>query len=134
MFKFCLASCLILLSFPATSRAQITSESNEDQYKCGQTIEILEPLIQEAEQGRFTLRRIETSGNERTRHREFTKRLAPDFNEGFLFTRRSLEKALVRVSKIRSIYPIKLENIEMRLLREHKKVDLMLCVKERPRK
>jgi len=100
---------------------------------CGQEEVIQGPLIVEAEAKRFNVRRVEISGNASIRHREFVKRLR-GLNEGDIFTRQSLEMAVRKIAKMKSIDPITLRNVELRLDREFKDVDILFCVKERPKR
>ena len=74
---------------------------------------------------------MEVTGNPHIRHREFTNRFT--LNEGDIFSRGALVKTVKNVSRIRAIYPIGLEHVEIRLDRKHRDIDMIFCVKERPR-
>lgn len=108
-----------------------SKDGAEEQQLCGQEAKVQNPLVEEAEQKLFTIRRVEIVGNTTIRHREFVKRLRR-FNEGDIFTRKSFEKSVKSVSNMRSIFPITNENAEIRLDREHGDVDIVFCVKQRP--
>jgi Surface antigen variable number repeat len=90
-------------------------------------------LIAVAEQNQFTIRRIEITGNATVRHREFTKRMPRNFNEGYVFTRKSLELTVKRLSRMKSIHPLSLANVELRIDRQSHDVDLIFCVTEKPK-
>lgn len=111
----------------------VLSEGN-GQYKCGQPVEVSGPLIDEAEREQFNTRRVEISGSTYTRDREFRKRMVNGMSEGDIFTRAALEKSVRQVSRIRSIYDITMENIEIRLDREDRSIDIVFCVKQKPRR
>lgn len=101
--------------------------------QCGQEEAVFRLLADEADNGKFHVRRVEISGNATTRHREFVKRLE-GVNEGYLFSTQALEKAVRRIAKMKQIYPITMRDIELRLDRESRDVDILICVKERIRK
>jgi outer membrane protein assembly factor BamA len=101
--------------------------------QCGQEDKVRGPLADEAENGKFHVRRVEISGNSTTRHREFVKRLE-DMNEGSAFSTQALEKAVRRIAKMKQIYRITMRDIELRLDRASRDVDILICVKERIRK
>lgn len=86
-------------------------------------------LIEEAESNRYRVRRIEIVGNATIRHRVFVDKMA--FVEGDIFTRKLLEKSIKNVSKIKQIYPIRLENVEVRVDRKSRDIDLVFVVVER---
>ncbi len=85
--------------------------------------------IEEAEANEYYVRRIEIAGNLTTRHRVFAEKMA--FGEGDIFTRKLLEKSIKNVSRIKQIYPIRLDNIEVRLDKNSKDIDLLFVVVER---
>jgi hypothetical protein len=97
---------------------------------CGQSESRVRSLSEEAEANAFTIRRVEIAGNKTIRHNEFVKRLG-QLNEGNIFTRRALFRAIKRVSKIDRIKPIALDDFELRLVRDSKSVDILICVDER---
>ena len=85
--------------------------------------------IEEAEANEYNVRRIEIAGNATTRHRVFSEKMA--LHEGDIFTRKLLEKSVANVSRIKQIYPISLDNVEVRLDKSAKAVDLVFVVVER---
>ena len=121
----------IELTFNVRER-QSLSQPND--HACGQAKTEQDPLVVEAARDQYIYRRIEIVGNTYTRYREFRRRFANFFNEGDIFTKKALEDSVRRVSKMKTIYPIRMENIEIRLDRENKVVDIVFCVKQRPKK
>ena len=117
----------------AQGQETVLPEGN-GQYKCGQSIKVSGPMIDEAEREQFNTRRVEIVGNTYTRYREFRKRMVNGMSEGDIFTRVALEKSVRQVSRIRSIYDITMENIEIRLNREDRSIDIVFCVKQKPRR
>ena len=77
---------------------------------------------------------VEISGNTYTRGREFWKRMSAGLNEGDIFTRRALEETVRRISKMKSIYPISMENVLVRLNRTTEQIDVLFCVTQKPKK
>ena len=107
--------------------------SLQDESPCAQTKDVRNPLIDEAERNEFNTLRVEISGNTYTRGREFWKRMSAGLNEGDIFTRRALEETVRRISKMKSIYPISMENVLVRLNRTTEQIDILFCVIQKPR-
>jgi len=59
--------------------------------------------------------------------------MLPEFNEGYVFKRSALEESIKRISKMNSIYPITMDNVEVILNKEKKFIDVWINVKQRPR-
>lgn len=110
--------------------AQAESKSIEE--PCGQSKEVLDPLTDEAERLEFTVKYIEIVGSTYTRYREFAKKML--LNEGDIFRQELLEKSVARISKMKSIYPISMENVEVRLDREQKVINIVFCVRQKPKR
>ena len=121
---------ILILSCALGWSAQINSAFSSH---CGQVDKVRGPLAEEAANGNFHVRRVEISGNATTRHREFVKRLT-GVNEGDIFSIQSLEKAVHRIAKMKQIYPITMRDVELRLDRNSRDVDILICVRERIRK
>lgn len=68
-------------------------------------------MIEEAERSEFNVRHVYIVGNTYTRYREFGKRMYQ--SEGDIFSREKLDKTVKRISKMRSIYPINMDNVEI---------------------
>jgi hypothetical protein len=111
--------------------AQTESNSQQKPYTCEQDNDERNRLIKEAESNQYNIRRIYISGNSSIRHREFVKRMADYFNEGDIFTKKALEKTVKNFSEMKSIYPINLENVEIRLNEQFKEIDFVFCVRQR---
>jgi len=100
---------------------------------CSQPAREQAALIREAEARRYLTRRVEFSGNQYTRDMVLRREFVKGLNEGDLFTRRSLLSSLRNVSKLKVIYSIKLRDVVVRLDRDEKLVDMLICFRERPR-
>ncbi len=74
---------------------------------------------------------MSVAGNIYVRDREFRNRVL--LSEGDIFNRRLLIKSVANVSRMRAIYPIALKDVKIDLARKSLDVDLLFCVKERPR-
>jgi hypothetical protein len=86
-------------------------------------------LIDEAQQAEYTVRRVEFMGNEHVRDNILRKRFVQQ--EGEVFAKKALEQSLRNFSKLRMIYPVTLNDIEVQLDREEKLVDLTIYFRER---
>lgn len=121
----------IVLGFALTVGFAVFAEGQTaDPIPCGQEPAIQEPIIDEAETKQFNVRRVEISGNPSIRHREFVKRLQ-GVNEGDIFSKVLLVKAVERIARMKKIYPITLRDVELRLDRQYRDIDILICVEER---
>lgn len=130
MKKFSLISFVLL--FVLATFSTFAQTENEEKKPCSQDKAEKLQLIKEAKSNQYRIRRIEMVGNNTTRHRVFVKRMA--FVEGDLFTEELLEKTIKNLSKLKVIYPIGLENVEVHLDNQTKDVDLVFCVVEKKKK
>jgi len=88
-----------------------------------------ESLLREAIKNRYTVRRVEFTGNEFTRDNILRRRIF--LQEGDRFTRRNLLRSIANVSKLRIIYPVRLNDVSVRLDRTDKLIDLTIRFRER---
>jgi surface antigen-like variable number repeat protein len=88
-------------------------------------------LMNEAESAKYTARRLEFSGNQHVS--DYTLREKFGQHEGEMFSRRLLDQSLKNFNSLRSLYPVTLEDVEERLDREEKLIDLAIYFRERPR-
>ena len=91
-------------------------------------------IIKEAERGQYHIHWIYIVGNTYTRFRDFRRKMADEFNEGYIFERRFLEESVKRISKMKTIYPISMDNIEVRLDRDKKEINFDICVTQKPKR
>lgn len=101
----------LLLFYGAT----IAFGQSEPQYICNQPKGLRDSFIAEAAHKQYNIVRVQFVGNERLNARELFKITKPIIDEGDIFTRRKLEVAVKRVSKIKTIYPLTMDNIEVKL-------------------
>jgi outer membrane protein assembly factor BamA len=88
-------------------------------------------LIREAEREGYVVRRTEFLGNARTADMVLRRRLM--LNEGDLFTVEKLEQSIQRLSKLKVIKPVRLRDVDIRLDREYKVIDMAFRVREKRR-
>ena len=121
---------ILCFAFVLQISVMAQAESKRIEEPCGQSKEILDPLTDEAERLEFNVKHIEIVGNTYTRYREFAKRM---LLKGDIFRREFLEKTVTRISRMKTIYPISMESVEVRLNREDKIVNISFCVKQKPK-
>ncbi len=127
------AICMVCgLTHTAVGQPQSNS-ADPDEYVCAQSKTQRDELIDEAEREYFNVRHVEFVGNTYTRGRDLFKNLRAVI-EGDIFTRKNLVLSLKRVSKMRAIYPVTLDGVEVRLDRQDKSINITICVKQRPKK
>ena len=100
---------------------------------CSQSAADRNKLMDEAQRNQFTVRRLEFLGNMHTRDTVLRRQMTL-LNEGEVFTRQKLLTSLQRVSTVKRIYPVGVKNVEVRLERSDRVVDMMICFTERPRR
>lgn len=119
---------LLLVSLSVNATPQNPSNLKSD---CYQPVAEQRVLIREAEKNRYTLRRVEFSGNQHTSDPKLRRRLT--LNEGNFFTRASLIRSLKRLSALMMIRPVRLSDVKIQLDHGEKLVDAVICLKERRR-
>ena len=88
----------------------------------------------EAQGGGYTLRRVEFVGLTYTRDQVLRERMTPIINEGDLFTRAKLARSLRAMSRVGTIYPLRLADANVRLDGSTREVDIAICFRQRPRR
>ncbi|MDX6288715.1 MAG: hypothetical protein QOH42_514 [Blastocatellia bacterium] len=86
-------------------------------------------LMDEAQQTEYSVRRVEFMGNEHTRDNILRKRFMQ--TEGDVFSRKALDQSLKNFSKLRMIYPVASDDVEVSLDREEKLIDFTIYFRER---
>jgi hypothetical protein len=89
-------------------------------------------LLNDAESAKYTLRRVEFSGNQHLADGVLRKQLV--HQEGDIFSRKLLDESLKNLSSIREVYPVTLADVVARLDREEKLIDLTISIRERRRR
>lgn len=118
-----------LKSTPLT-KSPVTQESHPAPFKCSQPADEQDPLIREAVENQFWVRRVEFLGNEHTRDNVLRRRIM--LQEGDVFTRANLVKSLESLNRLKHIiHPVKLSDVIIRLDRPEKIIDMTICFKER---
>jgi hypothetical protein len=101
---------------------------------CSQSKSRREALMRQAERQQFTLRRVEFLGLTYTRDEVVRARLIKFQQEGDLFSRAQLVKALNSMSKLRrEIYPVRLSDIKVHLNESEQTVDMTICFRPKRR-
>jgi len=85
--------------------------------------------LEEAEKNGYAIRRVEFLGNDKTRDIVLRRRIL--LEEGEPLTREKIEESFKRLSKLKMIYPLRFDNVEIQLDRPNKIADLMICVTEK---
>lgn len=99
--------------------------------ECAQPAAEQRAIIREAENDRYTTRRVEFIGHRYTRDRVLRRRINIGLQEGDLFTRRNLIRSLQNVSKLKQIHPVNVRAVELRLNRPDRTIDVTICFKEK---
>jgi hypothetical protein len=124
---------LILLAALIFSCFLTTLGERENFKPCSQSAADRNKLMDEAQRNQFTVRRVEFLGITHTPDTMVRGRMTL-LNEGEVFTRQKLLRSLRRVSTLKRIHPVQLTNVEIRLERPDRIVDMSICFTERPRR
>lgn len=89
-------------------------------------------LMDVADTAKYTLRRVEFSGNRNIRDNVLRKKFVQQ--EGDVFSRKLFEQGLSNFNSLGSLYPVTFNNVEARLDREEKLIDLTIYLRERRRR
>ena len=120
---------IALLLFTILNVSWCASAQNQTREICRQTTTEQTPWLREAVVQRYTLRRVEFIGNETISDNDLRHRVV--LREGDLFSQRNLAKTLVSLNKLKSLYPVTMRDVIVRLDRAEKLVDMTFCIRER---
>jgi hypothetical protein len=102
---------------------------NQTRESCVQTTAKQTPWRREVIDRRYTLRRVEFIGNETISDHDLRRSVV--LREGDLFNQRNFAKTLVSLNKLKTLYPVTMRNVIVRLDRTDKLVDMTFCIRER---
>lgn len=89
-------------------------------------------LIEKADQNQnYRVSHIYFSGNIEIRDRVLRLQINKFLNEGDVFSRRNLYQGLKNLSKLKIIYAVRLENVEVSLDEKERNIDLTITVREK---
>jgi len=86
-------------------------------------------LLRDAEKNGYTMRRVEFSGNEHIGDNVLRKQFVQ--GEGDVLSLKLLDQGLKNFNGLGSLYPVTLDDVEARLNREEKLIDLTIYLRER---
>jgi uncharacterized protein HemY len=120
---------LVLLLLVTPNVQPSASPENKAPSRCGQTAAEQNPLLREAIDNRYTLRRIEFTGNETISDHVLRRRVV--LREGDYFSQRNLVKTLASLNKLKQLYPLTMSDVIVQLDKPEKWVDVTVCLRER---
>lgn len=124
---------LLTLAVPPTGAVRQEQSNTPAPFECGQSTKEQNEIIREAEKDHYTTRRVEFIGIRYTRDEVLRRRITIGLQEGDIFTRRNLLRSLRNVSKLKTIHPVNVRDVELHLNRAEKTVDLIICFNEKVR-
>ena len=137
VFRSIFIHSLIILALTAYPERAVNNSAAQavtlTRYKCSQSAAERDALLRDAESNEYHVRRVEFLGNKHTRDKVLRERI-PLLQEGELISRPNLIKSLESVSELKIIYPVRMSDVEIRLDREDKFVDMLICFREKPRR
>ena len=137
VFRSIFFHSLIILALSAYAEQEVNNSAAQavtlTRHKCSQSAAERDALLRDAESNEYHVRRVEFLGNKHTRDQVLRERI-PLLQEGELLSRPNLIKSLESVSKLKIISPVRMSDVEIRLDREDKFVDMLICFREKPRR
>jgi len=120
---------LFTLFVAVTFLPQLANGQSAEKVAHGQKSEVLR-LIEKAEQNPYMVNHIYFTGNVEIRDRVLRREINKFLNEGDIFSRQNLYQSLRNLSKLKTIYSVRLENVEVSLDEKEKNIDLTITVRE----
>ena len=109
------------------------SGAGED-YPCIQNADERTRLVNEAQSEQFNVLFVEFWGNTSTNSRALFKITKPIIDEGDIFTKENLDVTRRSLSKVTTLYPLKINDERICLDRQNKSVNILFCVREKEKK
>lgn len=119
------------LMLSGIAQGQDKPGNNDVDPKWSKTSQERESRINMAQREQYRIGHIYFAGNKHVRDWEVRRRLVPGFTQGDIFDRRALDKSLRRISKVKQIYSVTIENVEVRLDEKEKYAEFVINVKEK---
>ncbi len=133
VFKNLYFSVLLFTLFvTVTFLPQLANGQSDEKVTRQQKSEVL-LIIEKAEQNPYRVGHIYFSGNTEIRDRVLRRKINEILNEGDIFTRQNLYQGLKKLSELKVIYAVRLEDVEVSLDEENKIIDLTITVREKRR-
>jgi outer membrane protein assembly factor BamA len=127
----CLAVGVSSAMFVIAARGQQKSVYTETDPNWSKTTQERDSRIDLAGREPYRVGQIYVAGNKQTRDREVRERLLRGIRQGDVFEYAALDKSLKWISKIKTIHPVTIENIQVKLDEEEKFIDFIINVEER---
>ncbi len=127
-----LSISLFTLFVTVTFLPQLANGQSDEKVNRQQKSEVLR-LIEKAEQNPHRVNHIYFTGNIEIRDRFLRLQINKFLNAGDIFSRQSLYRGLKNLSKLKDIYAVRLEDVEVSLDEKEKNIDLTIMVREKPR-
>ncbi len=121
---------LFTLFVTVTFLPQLANGQSDEKVTRQQKSEVL-LLIEKAEQNQYRMSHIYFSDNIEIRDRVLRRQINKFLNEGDIFSRQNLYQGLTNLSKLKAIYAVRLEDVEVSLDEKEKNIDLTITVREK---
>jgi outer membrane protein assembly factor BamA len=105
------------------------SRNQNERSTCRQPAAKQAAILRRAQNEKYSLRRIEFIGNANTDDWTLRRRIL--LQEGDIFARATLIKSLESVNRLRTIYPVRLNDVITHLNVQEKTIDVTICFREK---
>jgi len=127
----CLAASIILAVFASGGSGQKTSGNNEKDSSWSKTSQERDSRLEIASREQYVVAHVYVAGNVHVKDRDVRKRLLSGFTAGDIFVREAFDNSLKEISRIKAIYPVRIDDIDVRLDEKEKHLEVTINIRER---
>jgi outer membrane protein assembly factor BamA len=130
MLTHLLIICVLAYASTPDKTLALEADASGVRFGCTQPVGEQATIIREAEANHYSIRRLEFLGNESIGDWVLRKRMGT-LQEGEKFRRSNLIRSLKNVSRLKTLHPVRLSDVTLRLEESDKLVDMVICFKEK---
>ena len=127
----CLAASICLAVLAVGASGQETSVNNEKDSSWSKTSQERDSRLEAASREPYVVSHVYVAGNVHVKDRDIRKRLLTGFTAGDIFVREAFDNSLKEISRIKAIYPVTLNDIDVRLDEKEKHIEVTINISER---
>ena len=127
----CLAGSICLAILAVGASGQEASGNNEKDSSWSKTSQERDSRLEIASREQYVVAHVYVAGNVHVKDRDVRKRLLSGFTAGDIFVREAFDNSLKEISRIKAIYPVRIDDIDVRLDEKEKHLEVTINIRER---
>ena len=127
----CLAGSMSLAIFAVAAAGQQVPTNNDNASGWSKTSLERDSRLAIAGREQYVVAHVYVAGNVHVKDRDIRRRLLTGFTAGDIFVREAFDNSLKEISRIKAIYPVTLNDIDVRLDEKEKHIDVTINIRER---